>query len=56
VTGQQTGAVSEIRGHSERIHRLGEDNLQRIGEGREQGEHLLRLGGALNSAVLAFKV
>jgi hypothetical protein len=36
--------VSEIRGHSERIHALGEDNLQRIGEGREQGEQLLKLG------------
>lgn len=56
VTAQQTGAVSEIRGHSERIHRLGEDNLQRIGEGREQGEHLLKLGGELNSAVRAFRV
>ena len=56
ATGQQTGAVSEIRDHSERIHRLGEDNLQRIGEGRAQGEHLLRLGGALNVAVQAFKV
>jgi hypothetical protein len=34
VTAQQSGAVSEIRDHSERIHRLGEDNLLRIGEGR----------------------
>jgi methyl-accepting chemotaxis protein len=45
VTAQQSGAVSEIRDHSERIHRLGEDNLLRIGEGRSQGEHLLVLGG-----------
>ncbi|PWB30618.1 chemotaxis protein [Pseudomonas sp. SDI] len=56
VTAQQSGAVSEIRDHSERIHDLGEDNLQRIGEGREQGEHLLRLGGELNTAVRAFRL
>ena len=56
VTAQQTGAVSEIRDHSERIHALGEDNLQRIGEGREQGEQLLSLGGELNRAVRAFRV
>ncbi|MDD0977408.1 methyl-accepting chemotaxis protein [Pseudomonas fontis] len=56
VTAQQSGAVSEIRDHSERIHGLGEDNLQRIGEGREQGEQLLRLGGELNTAVRAFRV
>ncbi|KJK09152.1 MULTISPECIES: methyl-accepting chemotaxis protein [Pseudomonas] len=56
VTAQQSGAVSEIRDHSERIHDLGEDNLQRIGEGREQGEQLLKLGGALNTAVQAFRL
>ncbi|MEW5546366.1 methyl-accepting chemotaxis protein [Pseudomonas soli] len=56
VTAQQTGAVSEIRDHSERIHELGEDNLQRIGEGREQGEQLLKLGGELNTAVRAFRL
>ncbi|WP_414156352.1 methyl-accepting chemotaxis protein [Pseudomonas sp. BNK-30] len=56
VTAQQTDAVSEIRGHSERIHELGEDNLQRIGEGREQGEQLLTLGGELNRAVRAFRL
>ncbi|MFB4394108.1 methyl-accepting chemotaxis protein [Pseudomonas sp. LR_7] len=56
VTAQQSGAVSEIRDHSERIHALGEDNLQRIGEGREQGEQLLQLGGELNTAVRAFRV
>ena len=56
VTAQQSGAVSEIRDHSERIHGLGEDNLQRIGEGREQGEQLLQLGGELNTAVRAFRV
>ncbi|MBJ9974722.1 methyl-accepting chemotaxis protein [Pseudomonas sp. S75] len=56
VTAQQSGAVSEIRDHSERIHRLGEDNLQRIGEGRQQGEQLLQLGGELNQAVGAFRV
>ncbi|NIF17911.1 methyl-accepting chemotaxis protein [Pantoea sp. Cy-639] len=56
VTAQQTGAVSEIRDHSERIHTLGEDNLQRIGEGREQGEQLLTLGAELNTAVRAFRL
>ncbi|MBV6286555.1 methyl-accepting chemotaxis protein [Pseudomonas aegrilactucae] len=56
VTAQQSGAVSEIRDHSERIHALGADNLERIGEGREQGEQLLRLGGELNTAVQAFRV
>ncbi|MDZ5604461.1 methyl-accepting chemotaxis protein [Pseudomonas sp. RP23018S] len=56
ATAQQRGAVSEIRGHSERIHELGHDNLQRIGEGREQGGQLLRLGGELNTAVRAFRV
>ncbi len=56
LTAQQTGAVSEIRDHSERIHGLGEDNLKRIGEGREQGEQLLRLGSELNTAVRAFRL
>ena len=56
VTAQQSGAVSEIRDHSERIHQLGGDNLLRIGEGREQGEHLLVLGGRLHTAVQAFRV
>ncbi|AZF24822.1 methyl-accepting chemotaxis protein [Pseudomonas sp. R2-60-08W] len=56
VTAQQSGAVSEIRDNSERIHQLGEDNLRRIGQGRSQGEHLLVLGGQLNTAVQAFRV
>ncbi|KAF0862694.1 methyl-accepting chemotaxis protein [Pseudomonas sp. LD120] len=56
VTAQQSGAVSEIRDHSERIHQLGGDNLLRIGEGRTQGEHLLDLGGQLHTAVQAFRV
>ncbi|VVQ31520.1 Methyl-accepting chemotaxis protein CtpL [Pseudomonas fluorescens] len=56
VTAQQSGAVSEIRDHSERIHQLGGDNLLRIGQGREQGEHLLVLGGRLHTAVQAFRV
>ncbi|WP_409274998.1 methyl-accepting chemotaxis protein [Pseudomonas sp. KCJK9111] len=56
VTAQQSDAVSEIRDHSERIHQLGGDNLQRIGEGREQGDHLLSLGSALNQAVGGFRV
>jgi methyl-accepting chemotaxis protein len=56
ATAQQNDAVSEIRGHSERIHSLGADNLLRIGEGRQQGENLLHLGGQLHTAVQAFKV
>jgi len=56
VTAQQSGAVSEIRDHSERIHQLGGDNLLRIGKGREQGENLLVLGGRLHTAVQAFRV
>ena len=56
VTAQQSGAVSEIRDHSERIHQLGGDNLLRIGRGREQGENLLVLGGQLHTAVQAFRV
>lgn len=56
VTAQQSGAVSEIRDNSERIHQLGEDNLLRIGQGRSQGEHLLVLGGQLTTAVQAFRV
>ncbi|SEM89101.1 Methyl-accepting chemotaxis protein [Pseudomonas sp. ok272] len=56
VTAQQSGAVSEIRDHSERIHQLGGDNLVRIGEGRSQGENLLLLGGQLRTAVQAFRV
>ena len=56
VTAQQSGAVSEIRDHSERIHQLGGDNLLRIGQGRSQGENLLVLGGQLHTAVQAFRV
>ena len=53
---QQSGAVSDIRDHSERIHRLGDDNLQRIGENRRQGEQLLQLGDRLYTAVQTFRV
>ena len=56
ATAQQSGAVNDIRGHSERIHTRGGDNLQRIGEGRQQGEQLLQLGGQLHTAVQAFRV
>ncbi|MDX1298233.1 MAG: methyl-accepting chemotaxis protein, partial [Pseudomonas sp.] len=56
ATAQQSGAVSDIRGHSERIHTLGSDNLQRIGQGRQQGKQLLQLGGQLHTAVQAFRV
>jgi len=56
ATAQQSGAVSEIHGHSERIHQLGGKNLQRIGEGREQGEQLLQLGERLHTAVQAFRL
>ncbi|MGP4954182.1 methyl-accepting chemotaxis protein [Pseudomonas helleri] len=56
VTAQQSGAVSEIRDHSERIHLLCDDNLQRIGIARNQSQQLLQLGGELNTAVQAFRV
>ncbi len=56
ATAQQSGAVSEIRDHSERIHQLGGDNLLRIGHGRSQGEQLLELGGQLHTAVQAFRL
>jgi len=56
VTAQQTGAVSEIRDHSERIHVLGDENLQRIGIARDQSQQLLTLGSELNTAVQAFRV
>ena len=56
VTAQQTGAVSEIRDHSERIHVLGDENLQRIGIARDQSQQLLALGSELNTAVQAFRV
>ncbi|WP_407692370.1 methyl-accepting chemotaxis protein [Pseudomonas xionganensis] len=56
ATAQQSGAATEIRGHSERIHQLGGENLQRIGQGRHQGEQLLQLGGQLNTAVQAFRL
>jgi len=55
-TAQQSDAVGEIREHGERIHGLGEDNLQLIDQGRAQGEHLLQLGGELRTAVQAFRV
>jgi len=56
ATAQQSGAATEIRGHSERIHQLGGENLQRIGQGRHQGEQLLQLGGQLHTAVQAFRL
>nr|WP_068829662.1 methyl-accepting chemotaxis protein [Pseudomonas sp. BMS12] len=56
ATAQQGGTASEIRDRSERIHRLGGDNLSRIGEGRAQGEQLLQLGSQLHTAVQAFRV
>jgi methyl-accepting chemotaxis protein len=56
ATAQQSDAVSEIREHGERIHQLGDENLQRIGQGRAQGEQLLQLGSQLHSAVQAFRV
>lgn len=55
ATAQQSDAVSEIRGHSERIHSLGDSNLMHINRGREQSEQMLRLAGALNQATLAFR-
>lgn len=56
ATAYQGSAVSEIRDHSERIHQLGGDNLQRIGQGRAQSGELQELSGQLNQAVQAFRV
>ena len=56
ATAYQGGAVSEIRDHSERIHQLGGDNLQRISQGRAQSGELQALSGQLNQAVQAFRV
>ncbi|MGQ7817082.1 methyl-accepting chemotaxis protein [Metapseudomonas furukawaii] len=56
ATAQQSGAVSDIRDHSEQIHVLGGTNLARIGESRSQGERLMQLGGELHTAVQAFRV
>ncbi|WP_371921730.1 MULTISPECIES: methyl-accepting chemotaxis protein [Pseudomonas] len=56
ATANQSGAVTEIRGYSEEIHQLGDDNLQRIGSSRDQAEQLLQLGGDLTRAVQAFRV
>ena len=39
-----------------RIHQLGGDNLVRIGEGRQQGDRLLQVGGQLHTAVQAFRL
>jgi len=55
ATAQQSGAVSEIRGHSERIHQLGDSNLNHISRGRKQSEQMLHLASELNQATLAFK-
>lgn len=55
ATAQQSDTVSEIRGHSERIHQLGDSNLAHISRGREQSEQMLRLANELNQATLAFK-
>lgn len=54
-TAQQSEAVSEIRGHSERIHQLGDSNLTHISRGRKQSEQMLHLASELNQATLAFK-
>ena len=56
ATAYQGSAVSEIRDHSERIHQLGGDNLQRIGQGRAQSVELQALSGQLDQAVQAFRV
>jgi methyl-accepting chemotaxis protein len=52
----QSGAVSEIRDHGERIHLLGSDNLQRIAQGHAQSGELQSLAKQLNQAALKFRV
>ena len=56
ATSQQGAAASEIRGHSQRIHQLGGDNLSHISASREQGAQLQTLGRQLHTAVQAFQV
>ena len=56
ATSQQSGAVSEIRSHSEHIHELGDSNLGHISRGREQSERMLRLANDLNQTTQAFRV
>ncbi|MGE4407305.1 MAG: methyl-accepting chemotaxis protein [Pseudomonas sp.] len=55
ATAQQGEAVGEIREHSERIHQLGDANLEHIGRGREQSARMLRLGCELDQATQAFR-
>ncbi len=56
ATSQQSGAVSQIRSHSEHIHELGDSNLGHISRGREQSEQMLRLANELNEATQTFRV
>ena len=56
ATSQQSGAVSQIRSHSEHIHELGDSNLGHISRGREQSEQMLRLANELNQATQTFRV
>ncbi|MGE6687032.1 methyl-accepting chemotaxis protein [Stutzerimonas stutzeri] len=55
ATAQQGEAVGEIRGHSERIHQLGDANLGHISRGREQSAQMLQLGSELDRATQAFR-
>lgn len=55
ATAQQGEAVGEIRGHSERIHQLGDANLGHISRGREQSAEMLQLGSELDRATQAFR-
>ena len=55
ATRQQGEAVGEIRGHSERIHQLGDANLGHISRGREQSAEMLQLGSELDRATQAFR-
>lgn len=56
ATSQQSDAVAEIRNHSERIYQLGGENLKHINLGLQQSEHLLNLGGELNSTTQTIRV
>lgn len=55
ATSRQGSAVGEIREHGERIHRLGNDNLQRISDSRVQSQALSQLGSALTEAAQALQ-
>ncbi|MBA1275520.1 methyl-accepting chemotaxis protein [Stutzerimonas azotifigens] len=56
ATAQQSETVSEIRSNGERIHQLGDANLEYIRRARDQSETLLKLGSDLSAATQTFRI